>query len=487
MTTAARALPKSRDPGRPPDKLAEQISRQIERDIIALGCPVGHALGSEAELAGRYGVSRWIMREAFAITERDGLTEMRRGRNGGLTVAAPADRAVAAAICNFLLLTRVDVDEMTKVRKVVDRVVYVLAASRLDDTHVAGARALLQNPVGDTPMAQASAIYDQILRFADNPFVGVFGVTLSKLTQCLIALRELPGLETRAPTAITRRLLAIRRRQLECILGADPSGAVEQAAAAAEAWTEMFAQGSEPAPASPAARARRDALIAQRIAAVLHPGSAPKRSAVTALRLALDILRGGLRPGAAIAPEPELMAAYGVGRHVLREAIRTLEHDGFVQTEVGRHGGLKVGAHGAAPVVRRVVDYLSLLQVSARDVDALSGEILVLAAELAARRAQAQGPLALAALPAATARLKTAAGADLQPARDAFRAALAAAAGNSVIKLFVDVVAGLSREERRPASLDPPALAAALDRLQIALHAGDASLARRAMAQIVNA
>jgi DNA-binding FadR family transcriptional regulator len=469
-------------------KLAEQISRQIERDVIALGCPVGHPLGSEAELALKYGVSRWIMREAFAITERDGLTEMRRGRTGGLVVAAPADRAVAAAICNFLLLTRVDVDEMTRVRKVVDRVVYVLAASRLDDAYVAEARALLENPVGDTPMAQAAAIYDQILRFADNPFVGVFGVTLSKLTQCLVALHDLPGLETRTPTAISRRLLDIRRRQLECILGADPSGAVEQAAAAADAWAEMFAQvPADPHPATPAARARQAERTARRIAEVLHPGKPPKLSAVIAMRIALDIVRGALRPGDSIAPEPELMAAYGVGRHVLREAIRTLEHDGFVQTEVGRRGGLRVGAPSTGPVVRRVVDYLSLLPVSAADVDVLAGEILVLAAELAARRVQAQGPQVLGALPAAVQRLQAAAGADLDAARHALRAALADVAGATVIKLFVEVVAGLSGAAREAPPIDQDALVVGSSHLEVALRAGDALLARRAVAQIIAA
>lgn len=446
---------------------------------------MGRSLGNEAELAQEYGVSRWVMREAFAITEQDGLTEMRRGRNGGLLVGAAPDRAVAATICNFLLFTRVDADEMTKVRKVVDRVVYVLAATRLDDTHVAAARALLDRPVGESELEQAVAIYDQILRFADNPFVGVFAVALSKLTQCLTALRELPGLEANAHSPMSQRLLAIRRRQLECIIGADPNGAIEAAAAAAEAWTDMFAQAPTPLPSSsPAARSERAEVVARRISSVLHPGKTAKRSAVMATRLSLDILREALAPGAAIAPEPELLATYAIGRHVLHEAIRMLERDGFVQMEMGRHGGLRVGQPSTESVVDRVMDYFALLEVSSADVAPLAAEILVLIAELVALRVRDHGPTALALASDAIEQLKTARGDTLDAATANLWQALADATGNSVIKLFIAIVNRVSQDTLAAPAIDLGAFCDALIRLEDALRAGDVLLSRRAMAQI---
>jgi len=69
-------------------KLAEQIARQLEREIVSAGWPIGQRLGNEESLVQRFGVSRWIVREAIAMTDRDGMTQRLRSRLGGLAVAA---------------------------------------------------------------------------------------------------------------------------------------------------------------------------------------------------------------------------------------------------------------------------------------------------------------------------------------------------------------------------------------------------------------
>src|SRR5690606_7819249 len=86
-------------------KLAEQIAGKLEKEIISMGWPVGYPLGREADLVERFGANRWAVREALAITERDGLTEMRRGRNGGIFIAAPAESLVATTMRNYLLFS----------------------------------------------------------------------------------------------------------------------------------------------------------------------------------------------------------------------------------------------------------------------------------------------------------------------------------------------------------------------------------------------
>ncbi|MFD0686876.1 FadR/GntR family transcriptional regulator [Actinomadura fibrosa] len=60
-------------------------------DAIALGLLAdGEQLPSEAELAGRLGVSTVTLREALMALRQQGLIETRRGRGGGSFVQAPA-------------------------------------------------------------------------------------------------------------------------------------------------------------------------------------------------------------------------------------------------------------------------------------------------------------------------------------------------------------------------------------------------------------
>jgi GntR family transcriptional regulator, transcriptional repressor for pyruvate dehydrogenase complex len=57
-----------------------------------------------------------------------------------------------------------------------------------------------------------------------------------------------------------------------------------------------------------------------------------------------EILRDSLPPGTCLPPEGSMLASYGVGRPTLREALRLLEVQGFLEIRPGRGGG---------PVVRQ--------------------------------------------------------------------------------------------------------------------------------------
>src|SRR5690606_14102783 len=106
------AKPEQQSPGcgplqREPEKLCQRVAASIEREVIACGWQVGFWLGTEKELATRHGVSRWTMREAISIAELDGLITVKRGRGGGILVAAPALDAVSSAARPYLLACRI--------------------------------------------------------------------------------------------------------------------------------------------------------------------------------------------------------------------------------------------------------------------------------------------------------------------------------------------------------------------------------------------
>jgi len=466
-------------------KLAERVAESLERQIVKLGCPIGLALGNESELAAKFNVSRWVLREAIAITERDGLTEMRRGRAGGLVVATTADSALAAAICNYLLFTQVDVAALLEVRKIVDRYVYVLAAKQFDDRLLPEAVATLTRAGPQSPSEGAILIYDQILRLSNNAFVGAFGASLSKLTRCLLLLHGISGRRTGPDLPISLELLEIRKRQLGCVIAADLYGVVEASAAAADAWREMFSQaGERSVERAEGSQIRRDGSTAEQIAEVLNPGKRPKLPNIVATRLGLHLLDKQLRPGDLIALEADLMAMLGVGRHVLREGIRILERDGIVQSEVGRRGGIKVGSPNAASVAARAVNYLRIMGVDARDVEGLGEDMLVHAAELAATKRRANRGLDLATLEREVAGLEITPVEKLNGWLFHLGAVLAALTRNPILELFFDIVLrfGVRRSGSRP--IDRDAVAVSARKLVVALDCGDVPIARRAMAKL---
>lgn len=68
----------------------------------------------------------------------------------------------------------------------------------------------------------------------------------------------------------------------------------------------------------------------------------PKAAELVAARLRSQIVRGELREGEALPPEPQMLKMLGVGRPALREALRILESEGLVRVRRGSRGGATV-------------------------------------------------------------------------------------------------------------------------------------------------
>ena len=71
-------------------------------------------------------------------------------------------------------------------------------------------------------------------------------------------------------------------------------------------------------------------------------GPGPKKAAVLATRIEMEIAGRGWPIGERIGFEPELINGYGISRAVFREAVRILEHLGVAQMKMGPTGGLVI-------------------------------------------------------------------------------------------------------------------------------------------------
>ncbi|HVW41752.1 MAG TPA: FCD domain-containing protein [Amycolatopsis sp.] len=83
----------------------------------------------------------------------------------------------------------------------------------------------------------------------------------------------------------------------------------------------------------------------------------PKRATLIAQRIVQQIHEGKLSQGDPLPPEKDMLAAYGVGRNTLREALRVLELQGVITIRPGRGGGPVV----AMPDSRHLASTLALL------------------------------------------------------------------------------------------------------------------------------
>src|SRR3954468_1140948 len=119
-------------PGRRGDpsvgKLAAQVARHIEAEVVRRGWPVGASLGSEPELRARHGVSRSVLREAVRLVEHHQVARMRRGPNGGLFVVAPDAGPAARAMAIYLEYVGTSVEELVQARRLLEPLAAGLAA-----------------------------------------------------------------------------------------------------------------------------------------------------------------------------------------------------------------------------------------------------------------------------------------------------------------------------------------------------------------------
>ena len=181
--------------------------------------------------------------------------------------------------------------------------------------------------------------------------------------------------------------------------------------------------------------------------------------------------------GTKIPPEPELVAALGVGRNTVREAVRALEHAGMLEPRRGDGTYVRARSDLGAALLRRARRTTALHVLAVRA--SLERDA---AAAAALHRSEAD---VVAIREAAVARRAACVGDDrarFVEADVAFHRAVIAATGNPVL---VDLYAGLTEALQRSVSEidehdDDPAAFPGHDELADAIAAGDPVAARAA-------
>ncbi|MDB5969899.1 MAG: GntR family transcriptional regulator [Hydrocarboniphaga sp.] len=437
------------DDSRLEGKLAPQLARRIEEEILRLGWPVGRALGREEDLATRFGVSRSVLREALAITERDGMTRRQRGPGGGLLIAAPAEDVVSSMLGNYLSLAPVDGLHLLQAFGLLDGLMFQLAARRCRREDVSRMRELGNRELADDvdPVwTRAVQLHAGLLTMTRNPALQIFGSALAYLGLSRFQA-SLRGSGDADSLAFARRIVSLRRGQLESVIGGDAAAAIAANAQLGSQWLERYLATSR-ATADTHSLSADDALrIAARIAAVFHPEQPVKRADTLALQLQQAILGGGHRDGDRLDSEAVLLQRYGVSRGVLREAVRYLERNGVLRTEEGRNGGVCVAAADSTAAARSAVLLLRFLDMRVDGLLEFSQDLELAAATAAVQRSRQHGADVL--IPFITAIDAQPDTADVQGHMQRLYEGLAAASGNPIFIVFVQILGGLLRVDSR--------------------------------------
>jgi DNA-binding FadR family transcriptional regulator len=352
---ATRPTPRVDNP-----KRAEQIATELEGSILAGRWLPGDRIGNEASLAADHAVSRWTMREAIAILEQAGTVVARRGASGGLFVAAPAADLIRNSLCAYLELSLTPFEAIAETRLALAEASARGTLKRIDNAgRIALSRLVLATDEGGTAAVEAVARARAMVRTTcGNRLIELFLAALSDvgMHSCWMS-----ALDDQAFFTLIDGLTESSRRFALAILAdrLDLAMAEERKTLAITAELHGSSAVSGASPSAPNAMERAYAIYPS-----AHSAKKAERLAWTIRRWISD---GALPPGTIIGSEESLMLEHGVGRPVLREAIRILERLGAVEMRRGGASGLTVTRPNPDHIIALARDYFRRLPPSSAE------------------------------------------------------------------------------------------------------------------------
>lgn len=123
--------------------LSAQMVAEVREALFAKKLKPGDFLGTEKDLAARFGTSRIVARDALRTLEALGIVEIRMGKGGGARIAQGNPRLFAEALAVQLDLTGVTVPEIMDAQRAIETLAAELAAEHATPEDVTKLRRLL--------------------------------------------------------------------------------------------------------------------------------------------------------------------------------------------------------------------------------------------------------------------------------------------------------------------------------------------------------
>jgi GntR family transcriptional repressor for pyruvate dehydrogenase complex len=202
--------------------LSSQIVADVRDALFAKKLKPGDFLGTEKDLAARFGVSRIVARDALRTLQALGIADIKMGKGGGARVSRGNPRLFAEALAVQLDLTGVSAAEIMDAQRAIETLAAELAAEHATPADHEKLRRLLdeaQAIIDDTP-AYTRSCRDFHLAIAEASHNRVL------VTQ-LISLQHVswPSVNRTLTPEVARRVLDVHRKLAVLIEIRDAAGA----------------------------------------------------------------------------------------------------------------------------------------------------------------------------------------------------------------------------------------------------------------------
>jgi GntR family transcriptional repressor for pyruvate dehydrogenase complex len=202
--------------------LSAQIVADVRDALFEKRLKPGDAIGTEKDLAARYGVSRIVARDALRTLEALGIAEIRMGKGGGARVACGNPRLFAEALAVQLDLTGVSAAEVMDAQRAIETLAAELAAERATAADHARLKRLLAEAEsviedGDAYTKSCREFHLAIAEASHNRVLVVQFISLNHVSW--------PAHNRTLTPEVARRVLAVHRELASLIEMRDAAGA----------------------------------------------------------------------------------------------------------------------------------------------------------------------------------------------------------------------------------------------------------------------
>jgi len=202
--------------------LSSQMVAEVRDALFARKLKPGDFLGTEKELAEKFGTSRIVARDALRSLEALGIVEIRMGKGGGARIANGNPRLFAEALAVQLNLTGVSAGEILDAQRAIECLAAELAAENARPADIAKLKHLLD------AAERAIDDADEYTRLSREFHLAVAEASHNRvLVVQLISLEHVawPVRNTTLTPQVARRILAVHKELAQLIEIRDAAGA----------------------------------------------------------------------------------------------------------------------------------------------------------------------------------------------------------------------------------------------------------------------
>ena len=213
MTSRTLTFPKIKR-----DRVFEQVSHEIKKQISKGTLKPGDKLPPESELARNFNVSRQTIREAMRILELSGFITIKRGVKGGAIIENSISNRVSEGLVEAIQMEPATLDDLLLAWREIEKVILVQAIIKADKTDIRSLRGSIEKAEKmlkkRTPVFQeviefhksiAKASKNHIFEIVLNSIMAVYADFLSRLEPELEAAREVISVHERMLNAIVKK------------------------------------------------------------------------------------------------------------------------------------------------------------------------------------------------------------------------------------------------------------------------------------------